>query len=95
MTKIYLDKFALAQFGLDNACPAQRTSLEKLLQNGFNIYRVLQQDKTTLVLVSHPNTFGVVYPDGQFHRALKGRKTVALEWGRAHFLQNAQNAVNA
>lgn len=92
--KLYVSQTELDRIALSSCQPAQAEAVNKLVANGFRIYRVKADHLATVVLVTHPNTFGVVYPDGQFHRALKGKKTVNIDWARAHALMTKKEAVS-
>lgn len=76
----------LNELSIELATPKQKAVIEKLQETGFRIFRAKWDGPVACVLLTHPNTFGVVYPDGSFHRALKGKKTVTIDWSRARAL---------
>lgn len=82
----------LTALALHHSTTAQHDALVLLIERGFRIFKTRSEGPVMLVFVTHPNVFGVVYPDGQLHRPAKGRKTVDYNWNRARALYDAQHA---
>lgn len=68
----------LTQSAIARANEAQRPVLEKLLSTGFEVMKILSNDRGTVINLSHPNVSGWLTLDGVFHRPAKGKKHVSV-----------------